>query len=233
MKYRYLLEEVYEANLALPKLDLVVFTWGNVSQVDREKGVVAIKPSGVSYDEMQVEDIVVVDLETAKVIQGKLKPSSDTLTHLALYKAFETVSGVCHTHAPWSVSWAQSGRGIPPYGTTHADAFYGEVPCTRALTEEEIKEDYELNTGLVIIERFKEANIDPMAVPAALITGHGPFTWGKSAMDSVEHAKVLEECAKMAARAERLNPEIKPIPQALLDKHYFRKHGDNAYYGQK
>jgi len=222
-------KEVCEANLLLPKYGLITFTWGNVSAIDRESGLFVIKPSGVSYDNMTPDDMVVMDLDGNKV-EGKLKPSSDTPTHLALYKAYKEIGGIVHTHSPWAVSWAQAGRGIPCYGTTHADYLYGEIPCARALTPEEINTAYEVNTGKVIIETF--AGRDVMATPAVLCKNHGPFTWGKDGFDAVHNAVVLEEVAKMAYHAEQLNPEIKPASQSLQDKHYFRKHGANAYYGQ-
>jgi L-ribulose-5-phosphate 4-epimerase len=222
-------EQVYEANMELPKRGLITFTWGNVSGIDREKGLFVIKPSGVDYEDLKAEDMVVVDLEGNK-IEGKYKPSSDTATHLELYKAFEKMGGIVHTHSPWATSWAQAGRAIPCYGTTHADYFYGAIPCARSLTPDEINGEYEKNTGLVIIETFK--NTDPMSIPGVLCTNHGPFTWGKDAVEAVHNAVVLEEVAKMASRTEALNREVMPAPQVILDKHYLRKHGDNAYYGQ-
>ncbi len=223
-------QKVLEANLSLPKHGLVTFTWGNVSAIDREKGLVVIKPSGVEYDEMKIEHMVVVDLE-GNVIEGNLRPSSDTPTHLELYKAFPLLGGVIHTHSTWATSWAQSARGIPAYGTTHADYFYGEIPCTRQLTKEEVEEAYEKNTGTVIIEAFEK--IDPIAVPGVVVRGHGPFAWGKDAKEAVHNAVVMERAAQMAFTTEMLNPEAGPIEQYLLDKHYMRKHGPNAYYGQK
>lgn len=221
-------KRVYEANMLLPKYGLVTFTWGNVSEIDRETGYFAIKPSGVDYEKLTPEDMVIMDLN-GKRIEGRLNPSSDTATHLELYRAFPAIGGVVHTHSPWATSWAQAGRGIPCYGTTHADYFYGEIPCARNLTEDELK-DYERNTGVLIAEIFKDR--DYQAVPAVLCKNHGPFAWGKDAREAVHNAVVLEEVAKMAARCERLNPEVQPAPQALQDKHYFRKHGANAYYGQ-
>lgn len=221
---------VYEANQALPKYKLVTFTWGNVSGIDREKGLVVIKPSGVKYEEMTVDDMVVVDLE-GNVVEGNLKPSSDTPTHLVLYKNFPDIGGVVHTHSPWATSWAQAGKSIPPLGTTHADYFYGSIPCTRPMTADEIKKDYELETGNVIVETFK--NIDPVAVPGVLVHGHGPFNWGKDPLEAVHNAVVMEVVAKLAFRTVMLNPEIKNLDQNLQDKHYFRKHGENAYYGQR
>ncbi len=225
-------KKVYEANMLLPKYGLVLFTWGNVSAIDREKGLFVIKPSGVEYDKMTPDDMVVMDLDGNKV-EGKLSPSSDTPTHLELYKAFEEIGGVVHTHSSYATSWAQAGRGIPCYGTTHADYFYGEIPCVRALTKEEIEADYEKNTGIAIAEEFKRLGIDPMAVPGVLCQNHGVFTWGKDAANAVHNAAVEEEVAKMAFRSEILNPKIDVISLHLQDKHYFRKHGANAYYGQK
>lgn len=224
-------KEVYEANMLLPKYNLVTFTWGNVSGIDREKGLFVIKPSGVDYDKLTPEDMVVMDLEGNKV-EGKYKPSSDTPTHLELYKAYPEIGGVVHTHSSYATSWAQSGRSIPCYGTTHADYIYGEVPCVRCLTKDEIEADYEKNTGLLIIEEFKKQNKGVTAVPCVLCKNHGPFTWGKDAHEAVHNAVVLEEVAKMAYRAELINKDVKPAPQELMDKHYFRKHGANAYYGQ-
>lgn len=224
-------KEVYEANMKLPQYGLVTFTWGNVSGIDRESGLFVIKPSGVDYDKLKPEDMVVMDLNGNKV-EGKYKPSSDTATHIELYKAFETIGGVVHTHSSYATSWAQAGKGIPCYGTTHADYIYGEVPCVRCLLPEEIEEDYETNTGRLIVSEFKERKLEPKAVPAVLCKNHGPFAWGKNAEEAVHNAVVLEEVAKMAYRAQLINPEIKPAPQELQDKHYFRKHGANAYYGQ-
>ena len=222
-------KKVYEANMDLPKYGLVTFTWGNVSAIDRESGMFVIKPSGVDYDLLKPEDMVVMDLNGNKV-EGKYNPSSDTATHLELYKAFPEIGGVVHTHSTYATSWAQSGRAIPCYGTTHADYMYGEIPCARVLSQEEMDEGYEKNTGTVIIETFQGK--DPMAVPAVLCKNHGPFTWGKDAHEAVHNAVVLEEVAKMAFRCEHLNPDIAPAPQELQDKHYYRKHGANAYYGQ-
>ena len=222
-------KQVYEANMELPKRGLITYTWGNVSAIDRETGCFVIKPSGVDYDKLRPEDMVVMDLDGNK-IEGEYKPSSDTPTHMELYKAFKEIGGIVHTHSPWATSWAQAGKGIPCYGTTHADYFYGEIPCARNLTQEEIKDAYEKNTGLVIIDTFK--NIDPLSIPAVLCTNHGPFTWGKDAANAVHNAVVLEEVAKMAYRTENLTPGREPIPQALLDKHFLRKHGKDAYYGQ-
>ncbi len=231
MKLEGLKDQVYQANQLLPKYDLVTFTWGNVSGVDRDRGLMVIKPSGVSYEEMKPADMVVVNLETGEVKEGQLAPSSDTPTHLELYKAFPTIGGIVHTHSRWATIFAQAGRGIKALGTTHADYFYGEVPCTRKLTVDEINGDYERATGLVIIETLQEG--DPDAVPAVLVYSHGPFTWGADPMDALHNAVVLEEVAFMNFRTQILNPEISPMQQELLDKHYLRKHGRNAYYGQK
>ncbi len=225
-------QAVYEANMELPGHGLVTFTWGNVSAIDRESGLFVIKPSGVEYEKLTPEDMVVVDLE-GNVVEGHYKPSSDTPTHLELYKAFPQIGGIVHTHSSYATSWAQSGRNIPCYGTTHADYIYGEVPCVRCLNAEEIASDYEKNTGLLIVSEFKRLGKDPEAVPAVLCKNHGPFAWGKDAKEAVHNAVVLEEVAKMAYRTELINPEVKPAPQELQDKHYYRKHGANAYYGQK
>jgi L-ribulose-5-phosphate 4-epimerase len=222
-------KQVLQANLDLPRYGLVTFTWGNVSGIDREKGLVVIKPSGVSYDEMKVEDLVVVDLDGNKV-EGKLKPSSDTPTHLVFYKHFKGIGGVVHTHSPWATSFAQAGKGIPALGTTHGDYFFGEIPCTRKMTPEEISGKYEEETGNVVVEAFMKRN--PMDIPAVLVNMHGPFTWGKDAMDAVHNSVVLEEVAKIAFHTMQLTPEIGPMDQALLNKHFLRKHGANAYYGQ-
>ena len=230
MMLESLKEEVWRANRQLPAHELVTFTWGNVSAVDRDAGLVVIKPSGVSYDAMTAADMVVVDLD-GKTVEGKLKPSSDLPTHLVLYRAFPEVGGIVHTHSRWATLWAQAGRGIPAYGTTHADYFYGEIPCTRAMTPEEIRGEYERDTGRVIVERF--AGLDPSAVPAVLVRSHGPFTWGGDAMEAVHHAVVLEEVAMMALHTEQLTPGLPPMQRELLDKHYLRKHGENAYYGQR
>ncbi|MBT2727325.1 L-ribulose-5-phosphate 4-epimerase [Bacillus sp. ISL-75] len=224
--------EVLEANLQLPEHGLVTFTWGNVSGIDRETGLVVIKPSGVPYDELQIDDLVVLDLD-GNIVEGSLRPSSDTPTHLALYRALPLIGGIVHTHSPGATSWAQAGRPIPALGTTHADYFYGEIPCTRTLTKEEIERGYELETGNVIIETFEKVGLDPVAMPGILLSGHAPFSWGTNANQAVHNAVVLEEVAKMALNTYILNPQIKPIDQFLLDKHYLRKHGANAYYGQK
>ena len=217
--------------MLLPKYNLVTFTWGNVSEIDRESGIFAIKPSGVDYDKLTPEDMVLIDLNGNKV-EGKYNPSSDTPTHLELYKAFADIGGVVHTHSSYATSWAQAGRSISCYGTTHADYFYGEIPCVRCLNEEEIKEAYEKNTGLLIANEYARTGRKAMEVPAVLCKNHGPFAWGKDATEAVHNAVVLEEVAKMAYRAETINHEILPAPQELQDKHYYRKHGVNAYYGQ-
>lgn len=224
--------QVYEANMLLPKYGLVTFTWGNVSAIDRESGLFVIKPSGVEYESMKPEDMVVMDLNSNRV-EGKLRPSSDTPTHLELYKAFPEIGGIVHTHSSYATSWAQAGRSIPCYGTTHADYIYGEVPCVRCLTKEEIDEAYETNTGKLIVSEFKRSKKEIMAVPAVLCKNHGPFTWGKDAKDAVHNAVVLEEVAKMAYRTESINSKVEPAPQELQDKHYYRKHGAGAYYGQE
>jgi len=224
-------EQVYQANLLLPKHGLVTFTWGNVSGINRKKGLVVIKPSGVSYDNMKVDDMVVVELQTGKVAEGKLKPSSDTATHLELYKAFPNIGGIVHTHSRWATTFAQAGRGIMALGTTHADYFYGEIPCTRKMTQTEIEGEYEKETGMVIIETFKDKN--PDAIPAVVVHSHGPFAWGMDAMNAVLNAVVLEEVAFMNFHALMLEPKLPPMQQELLDKHFLRKHGANAYYGQR
>lgn len=223
-------EQVCRANLLLPEHGLVTFTWGNVSGIDRKTGLVVIKPSGVSYDAMQAGDMVVVDLETGAVVEGRLKPSSDTPTHLELFKAFPNIGGIVHTHSRWATTFAQAGRGLMALGTTHADYFYGEIPCTRKMTAAEIAGEYEKDTGTVIIETFRDK--DPDAIPAVLVHSHGPFAWGVDAMNAVHNAVVLEEVAFMNFHAMMLEPKISPMQQELLDKHYLRKHGANAYYGQ-
>ncbi len=227
-----LIKETLQANLDLPAHKLVVFTWGNVSAIDRERGLVAIKPSGVPYDQLEARHIVVMDLD-GNVRSGTYKPSSDTATHLELYRSFPNIQGIVHTHSRWATIWAQACRDLPAYGTTHADYFYGSIPCTRGMTKNEIDQEYELNTGKVIVETFKERDLKAAAVPAVLVAGHGPFAWGKDASDAVHNAVVLEECAMMAWHAKLLQPDLSTLDQNLLDKHYLRKHGKNAYYGQK
>ncbi len=224
-------KQVYEANMLLPAYKLITFTWGNVSGIDREKGLFVIKPSGVEYDCLKPEDMVVLDLD-GNVVEGDYRPSSDTATHLEIYKAFDKVGGVVHTHSSYATSWAQAGRDIPCYGTTHADYFYGDIPCLRCLNADEIEEAYEANTGHLIVNEFNRMGRDPMAVPAVLCKNHGVFTWGKDAIDAVHASVVVEEVAKMAFRTELINRDVKPAPQELQDKHYYRKHGANAYYGQ-
>ncbi len=221
-------ESVCRANLDLVRHGLVIFTWGNVSGIDRDRGLVVIKPSGVSYDDMKPGDMVVMDLHGNRV-EGRMKPSSDTPTHIFLYLHFPDIGGVVHTHSSWATSWAQARRSIPAYGTTHADYFYGEIPCTRPLTEEEVEDQYELNTGAVIVETFKD--LDPMAVPGVLVSQHGPFSWGKDEHDAVHNARVIDEVAKMACYTESLG-NTTPVDAYLLNKHYIRKHGKDAYYGQ-
>ncbi|PWW31439.1 L-ribulose 5-phosphate 4-epimerase [Cytobacillus oceanisediminis] len=225
-------QEVLEANLDLPKHGLVTFTWGNVSGIDREQNLVVIKPSGVPYEDLKAEDLVVVDLD-GNIVEGSLRPSSDTATHLALYRAFPRIGGIVHTHSPWATSWAQASRPIPPLGTTHADYYYGEIPCTREMTQKEVESAYELETGNVIIETFQKKGLDPLAVPGVLVSNHAPFCWGKDAHQAVHNAVVLEEVAKMALQTFQLNPAVQSMDQFLLDKHYLRKHGAAAYYGQK
>ncbi len=227
-------KQVYEANMLLPKYDLVTFTWGNVSGIDREKGLFVIKPSGVPYEELTPESMVVVDLEGNKV-EGEFNPSSDTPTHAILYREFEQLGGIVHTHSPWATIWAQGGRDIPPYGTTHGDYIYGPVPCVRHLTKEEVAKEYEKATGQVIIEHFTENKINPIHVPCVLVQGHAPFTWGKDAMEAVHNAVVLEKVAMMAWHTEALKKEAKDLllPDYVLEKHFSRKHGPDAYYGQK
>ena len=229
-------EAVLQANLELPRRGLVVYTWGNVSGVDRERGLMVIKPSGVSYETMKASDMVVVSLETGEKVEGALNPSSDTPTHVVLYREFPEAGGVVHTHSRWATTLAQAGRDLPPLGTTHADHFYGAVPCTRAMRREEIEGvpgHYEWETGHVIVEAFRGRGIDPASVPAALVRSHGPFTWGKTPAKAVENAVVLEELAFMAWHDLALDPDLPDMPRALLDKHYLRKHGAGAYYGQK
>ncbi len=225
-------EKVWKANLDLVKNKLVLFTWGNVSEIDRASGLVVIKPSGVEYDGMKPADMVVVDL-IGKVVEGDLRPSSDTPTHLEFYKAFPEIGGVTHTHSTFATAWAQAGRAIPFYGTTHADYFYGDIPCARALTQAEIEGEYEKNTGLAIVETFRKGNLKPLEVPGVLIKSHGVFAFGKDADNSVYNATVIEEVAKMAAVTEAVNPQVKRADLFMMEKHYQRKHGKNAYYGQK
>ncbi len=225
-------KEVYRANMELPRRGLVTYTWGNVSGINRKEGLVVIKPSGIGYDELKPENLVVIDLDCNKV-EGRLNPSSDTKTHLELYKAFPNIGGIVHTHSPYAVAWAQAGLDIPCYGTTHADYFYGSVPCARHLMPDEVDEDYEKNTGKVIVETFTQLGINPMHMPAVICRSHGPFTWGKDAAQAVYHAAALEEVAKMAFFTCQINPEAKAAPLYVQNKHFFRKHGPNAYYGQK
>lgn len=224
-------QEVYEANLELHKRGIVIYTWGNVSGIDRASGNMVIKPSGVPYEQMTAEDMVVVNVQTGEVVEGKWKPSSDTATHLELYRAFPKIGGITHTHSVNAVAFAQAGLPVPALGTTHADYFYGDIPCTRELTEQEVKEAYEANTGKVIVETLHQMDTDIMAIPAILVKNHGPFTWGKNASESVYHAVVLETIAEMAIKTMQLNPKSE-LKQYVLDKHYFRKHGAGAYYGQ-
>ena len=225
-------EAVLQANLELPKKNLVTYTWGNVSGIDREKGLIVIKPSGVSYEEMKASDMVVLDLQGNKV-EGDMRPSSDTPTHIALYNQYPDLGGVVHTHSRWATVWAQAGMSIPPLGTTHADYFYGAIPCTRRLTQEEIEGEYELNTGKVIIETFTNLGVNPVHVPGVVCYSHGPFSWGKNPDEAVHNAVVMEEVAMMALNTKLLNPSIGDVDSYLLDKHFLRKHGANAYYGQK
>jgi len=230
MELKQLKQEVFEANLELVRKGLVIYTWGNVSAIDRERGMVVIKPSGVDYDGMRPEHMVVLDLQ-GNVVEGNLRPSSDTPTHLVLYRAFEGIGAVVHTHSTWATSWAQSKCALPCYGTTHADYFYGAVPCTRPLTQQEIEGAYEHETGNVIVDTFRD--LDPMAVPGVLVGSHGPFAWGKDAANAVHNAVVLEQVAQMGFATRLINPSVEQVDQCLLDKHYLRKHGKNAYYGQK
>lgn len=223
-------QKVLEANLSLPKYNLVTFTWGNVSGISREDKLIVIKPSGVPYEVLKQEDMVVVDFD-GNIVEGDLNPSSDTPTHIVLYKNFPSIGGIVHTHAPWSTSWAQAGKSIPPLGTTHADYFYGTIPCTRAMSEAEINGAYEDETGKVIVETFQD--IDPNHMPGVLVNNHAPFSWGKDPNGAVHNAVVLEEVAKMALQTYQLLPNVSPMDQVLLDKHYLRKHGAKAYYGQK
>lgn len=229
MSYRELKEQVFEANMELHHRKLVVYTWGNVSQIDRDKGVVAIKPSGVAYENMKVDDIVVVDLDN-NVVEGKMRPSSDTKTHTHLYRHFESIGGVTHTHSTYATAWAQAQQPIPCYGTTHADYAYGDIPVTAVMSDEQIKRDYEEETGVQITDCFRDRS--PVETPMCIIAGHAPFTWGKDAAQSVYHAVILEEIAKMAYLTRTLRPDVQPLKQAIIDKHYLRKHGKDAYYGQ-
>ncbi|ACX88393.1 L-ribulose-5-phosphate 4-epimerase [Pectobacterium parmentieri] len=224
--------QVLEANLALPQHNLVTFTWGNVSAVDRQRGLMVIKPSGVEYSAMTLEDMVVVELESGKVVEGTKKPSSDTDTHRVLYLEFDDIGGIVHTHSRHATIWAQAGKDIPAWGTTHADYFYGPIPCTRLMTDEEINGRYEWDTGTVIVETFRQRGISPVDVPAVLVNSHGPFAWGKDADNAVHNAVVLEELAYMGIFSRQLTPQLGEMQQTLLDKHYLRKHGKNAYYGQ-
>ena len=233
MSFEKLKEEVCTTNKELAKSGLVLLTWGNVSGVDREAGVMAIKPSGVDYDDLKPEDIVVLSIDKGEVVEGSLRPSSDTPTHLLLYRKFSSIGGVVHTHSAYATSWAQSCQEIPCFGTTHADYFYGSIPLTRRLTPEEIKDEYELNTGKVIVERFSKGGLCPDEVPGVLVPNHGVFSWGNNTMAALESSIVLEELAKMGLYTILLNPQVDKLPQALLDKHFFRKHGSGAYYGQK
>ncbi len=230
MSYTELKREVFEANMELNRRNLVVYTWGNVSQIDRAKGVIAIKPSGVAYEVMTVDDIVVVDLEN-KIVEGKMRPSSDTKTHTHLYRHFETIGGVTHTHSTYATAWAQTQQAIPCYGTTHADYAYGEIPCTAVMSDEQIERDYEEETGVQITDCFKDRS--PIEVPMVIVAGHAPFTWGKNGADAVYHAVILEEIARMAYLTKTLQQNTPPLKQGIVDKHYLRKHGKNAYYGQK
>lgn len=225
-------KRVYEANMELPRRGLVTYTWGNVSEIDRESGYFVIKPSGVDYDVLKPEDMVVMDL-SGKRMEGRYKPSSDTDTHIELYKKYEEIGGIVHTHSPEAVAWAQAGRDIPLYGTTHADYFFGEIPCARNLTPEEIEDAYEKHTGRVIIETFEQRGMKPMYTPAVLCANHGPFTWGKDAPEAVHNAVVLEEVAKMARYTEQIHPQVLQAPESIKNKHFYRKHGKDAYYGQE
>ena len=223
--------KVYEANIEVQKQNLIKYTWGNVSGIDRSKGLFVIKPSGVAYEDLTPDMMVVCDLD-GNVVEGNLNPSSDTQTHAVLYKHFDEIGGIVHTHSPWATVWAQAGLDVPVYGTTHADTFYGDIPCARFLTEEEILDAYEYETGKVIVEEFSKRNIKPMDIPAVLLKGHGPFTWGKDSNEAVVNAVVLEEVCKMNYYTEKLNENVEKLPQRVLDKHYLRKHGKDAYYGQ-
>lgn len=226
-------QRVYEANLKLPQYGLVKLTWGNVSEINRELGIIVIKPSGVNYEKMKANQMVVTDLAGNLLEEDSMKPSSDLPTHVILYEAFEQINAIVHTHSTNSVMWAQAGRDLPAYGTTHADAFYGTIPCTRQLTKAEVKEAYEKNTGRVIVETFQERTLQATEIPGVFVYGHGPFTWGETPAKAVENSLILDEICLMAKENEKINPDIHKIPQYLLDKHYYRKHGTNAYYGQK
>lgn len=230
MSFVELKREVYEANMELQHRNLVVYTWGNASQIDRAKGVIAIKPSGVAYEKLTPDDIVIVDLEN-NIVEGAMRPSSDTKTHTHLYRHFESIGGVTHTHSTYATAWAQTQQAIPCYGTTHADYAYGEIPCTAVMSDEQIERDYEEETGVQITDCFKSR--DPKEVPMVIVAGHAPFTWGKNGADAVYHAVILEEIARMAYLTKTLQPTTAPLKQAIVDKHYLRKHGKNAYYGQK
>ena len=225
-------QKVWEANLELPRRGLVTYTWGNVSGIDRERGLMVIKPSGVDYEALRPEQLVVLDLD-GKQVEGSLNPSSDTKTHLELYRAFPEIGGIVHTHSTYAVAWAQAGQDIPCYGTTHADYFHGPVPCARHLTPEEIDEDYEGNTGRVILETFRERGLEPAHIPAVICRSHGPFAWGKDPAQAVYHGAVLEEVARMALLTRQVDPLAAPAPACILEKHFLRKHGPGAYYGQK
>jgi L-ribulose-5-phosphate 4-epimerase len=230
MSYLELKREVYEANMELQRRNLVVYTWGNVSQIDRAKGVIAIKPSGVAYEVMKPDDIVIVDLDN-NIVEGSMRPSSDTKTHTHLYRHFDSIGGVTHTHSTYATAWAQTQQAIPCYGTTHADYAYGEIPCTAVMTDEQIERDYEEETGVQITDVFKDRN--PKEVPMVIVAGHAPFTWGKNGADAVYHAVILEEIARMAYLTKTLQQNTAALKQGIVDKHYLRKHGKNAYYGQK
>lgn len=232
MSYQALKKAVWQANLDIVEAGLVELTWGNASAVDREAGVMAIKPSGVDYDRMDPGDMVLLSVETGEPLEDGLKPSSDTPTHRHLYRQFQGIGGIVHTHSSYAVSWAQAERAVPCLGTTHADHFYGPIPVTRRMHEDEIEEAYEHNTGVVIVERFRSEGLDPLDIPGVLVAGHGPFAWGETLRDAVENAVVLESVARMALHTRLINPEARPIDQALLDKHFLRKHGTDAYYGQ-
>jgi len=232
MNFESLQQKVCEANKEIHRIQLAILTWGNASEVDREKGVFAIKPSGVSYENLNPADIPIVSLETGKKLTGELTPSSDTETHLELYRQFPEIGGIVHTHSPFGTAWAQAQRAIPCLGTTHADTFYGAIPCTRPLTKAEIEDGYERNTGKVIVEHFRQHKLKAMEIPGVLVSAHAPFTWGKDALQAVTHAQILEEVATMALNTIAINPDISPVDSHLLDKHYLRKHGAQATYGQ-